>query len=123
MEQPTPTTPASELLQLLSKNNSTDVQPTQDTAPAQAITPQDKQEHRRELARAARERRKQELDRLRQNQCKGITILITDASGKILTQKLSTEAEYIDFVTSVFDGYRQTKQIVDYRVLKGDVDL
>ena len=79
-----------------------------------------KAEQKREMARQTRLRKKQEIERMKNNQVHGITLLMTDNSGKIMTHKLSTEADYIEFITSVFDSWKLAKQIVDYRVLTGE---
>ena len=76
--------------------------------------------HRKEVWRLNRQRKKEELEELRANQCHGITILMTQPNGKILTNKLSSEADYIEFITSVFDTYKLQKQIIDYRILRGE---
>ena len=76
--------------------------------------------HRKEVWRLNRQRKKEELEELGANQCHGITILMTQPNGKILTNKLTSEADYIEFITSVFDTYKLQKQIIDYRILRGD---
>ena len=76
--------------------------------------------HRKEVWRLNRQRKKEELEELRANQCHGITILMTQPNGKILTNKLTSEADYIEFITSVFDTYKLQKQIIDYRILRGE---
>ena len=73
--------------------------------------------HRKEVWRLNRQRKKEELEELRANQCHGITILMTQPN---LTNKLSSEADYIEFITSVFDTYKLQKQIIDYRILRGE---
>ena len=76
--------------------------------------------HRKEVWRLNRQRKKEELEELRANQCHGITILMTQPNGKILTNKLTSESDYIEFITSVFDTYKLQKQIIDYRILRGE---
>ena len=118
-------TPAAYLLSLLNNNNEAGerVQPTDEEADKQVEpTPSvaDKQQHRREMTRLARQKKKEELERLRANQCHGITILMTRPNGEILTNRLTSESEYIEFITSVFESYKLQKQITDFRILRGE---
>ena len=83
----------------------------------------DKAAHKRELGKLSRQRKREELEKLKLNQCRGITILMTQPNGKILINKLSSEADYIEFITSVFDSYKLQRQITDYRILKGEWEL
>ena len=83
----------------------------------------DKVAHKRELGKLSRQRKREELEKLKLNQCRGITILMTQPNGKILINKLSSEADYIEFITSVFDSYKLHRQITDYRILKGEWEL
>ena len=107
--------PVKELMTIIQGNKTDDVEkaPATDKATSKA-------EQKREMARQTRLRKKQEIERMKNNQVHGITLLMTDTSGKIMTHKLSTEADYIEFITSVFDSWKLAKQIVDYRVLTGE---
>ena len=80
-------------------------------------------EHKRELAWQLRIKKRTELEKLREQQVRGITILMTEPTGKILTLKLTNEGYYIDFISSVFDSWRAAHQITDYRILQGDQNI
>ena len=108
------TSPAKDLLNMLRKNaNAEDNEP----ATPKEGKPMDKLERKREIARRSHQKRKEELIKLRANQVSGICILLTQPDGKILTHRLATERDYIDFITSIFETYKLEKQIVDFRVL------
>ena len=108
--------PAKDLLTLLRKNNAAeDIEDTTDNVKEK--TPMNKLEHKREIARRCHQKRKDELTKLRANQIHGICILLTQPDGKILTHRLATETDYIDFITSIFETYKLEQQVVDFRVL------
>ena len=111
------TSPAKDLLNMLRKNaNTEDNEPSTQTT-TENTKPMDKLERKREIARRSHQKRKEELIKLRANQVSGICILLTQPDGKILTHRLATERDYIDFITSIFETYKLEKQIVDFRVL------
>ena len=102
---------------MLRKNaNTEDNEPSTQTT-TENTKPMDKLERKREIARRSHQKRKEELIKLRANQVSGICILLTQPDGKILTHRLATERDYIDFITSIFETYKLEKQIVDFRVL------
>ena len=113
-------------LMLLLKNNQTaenkvelTVDPVENKQGSEDQKPT-RAEHKRELARQLRMKKRSELEKLREQQVRGITILMTETTGKILTHKLMNEGDYIDFISSVFDSWKSAHQITDYRILQGD---
>ena len=113
-----------ELVSLLNNEKSDEETNEKETAKTETETQaKDKAAHKRELGKLSRQRKREELEKLKLNQCRGITILMTQPNGKILINKLSSEADYIEFITSVFDSYKLQRQITDYRILKGEWEL
>ena len=113
--EPSKDSPIKELVSLLNKDDAEVSSPklSVEMSPVKDVS------HKKELQKLNRERKKKELEELRANQCRGITILMTQPNGKILTNKLTSEADYIEFIISVFDAYKLQNQITDYRILRG----